>query len=264
MDTVNIIYYSPTGTSQKIVKEIGLNLKPNLISEFNITELQEAYTPVINDNSLTIIGVPVYGGRVPINAIELLKKFHSNNSLAVIVVVYGNRAFEDSLLELNEIVTNCGFNVIAGAAFIGEHSYSTVDKPIALERPDALDLIKCSNFSSIIQDKLNGLKQGNKIPKIDIPGNYPYKERNQLLANIYPDVDNDLCTLCGICVDACPTGAITIEETIITNGALCTCCSACIKSCPNDARFFDNPLINGIQEKLFSNCSDRKEPEYFI
>lgn len=264
MDTLNLIYYSPTGTTQKVVKEIGRNLGIKKTSEYNISKTQTTFEPEISNSSLTIIGLPVYGGRLPIYAIDILKKFHSNHSPAVIVVVYGNRAFEDSLLELNEMVSNCGFNVIAAAAFIGEHSYSSTDKPIAPGRPDKLDLLKCSNFSQMIQDKLNSLKQGNKISEIDIPGNYPYKQRSQLPENIYPETDIAKCDNCGICVDVCPTNAISINPTISTNGALCTWCCACVKACPNEARIFDNPTVNALREKLFSNCSERKEPEFFM
>jgi ferredoxin len=263
MDTLNLIYYSPTGSTQKIVKEIGQNLKQNLISTYDITKIQTDCIPEISDNSLTIIGAPVYGGRLPLIASDNIKKLHSNHSPAVIVVVYGNRAFEDSLLELNEIAVNCGFNVIAAAAFIGEHSYSSIDKPIALGRPDKFDLKKCSDFAQTILDKLNKAKQGIKSSKINIPGNYPYKQRNLLPENIYPETDNNKCDRCGICVESCPSNAITLNQTISTDGALCTWCCACVKACPNEARIFDNPTINTIKDRLFTNCSDRKEPECF-
>lgn len=263
MDTLNLIYYSPTGTTQKIVNEIGLNLGIKQTLKNNISKVQADFKTEISDNSLTIIGVPVYGGRIPINAIDSLKKFNSNNSPAVIVVVYGNRAFEDALMELNEIVSTCGFNVIAASTFIGEHSFSSKDKPIAHGRPDELDLLKCRDFSQMVNDKLNNLKQGNKISEIEIPGKYPYKQRSKLPENIYPETISAKCINCGVCVDVCPSNAITIASTIITNGELCTWCSACVKACPNEARFFDNPTINASKERLFTNCSDRREPEYF-
>ena len=264
METLNLIYYSPTGTTQKIVKEIGKKTGLKISSEYNISSRQTELQPEINDKCLTIIGLPVYGGRLPVIAIEALKKLQSNNTPVVIVVVYGNRAYEDSLLELKEIVSNCGFRIIAAAAFIGEHSFSSIDKPIAIGRPDKLDLKKCSDFSQMINEKLDVLKRKNEISEIDIPGEYPYKERKQLPVTVYPEVDNDKCNNCGTCVDICPSGAITIDQAVVTNGELCTWCCACVKRCPNEARIFDNPTINAIQEKLYSICSDRKEPEFFI
>ena len=261
LDTLNLTYYSPTGTTQKIIREIGKNLRYKLISENNIAEKSLELTAKNTDNSLTIIGLPVYGGRIPLTAIESLKNMQSNQSPAVILVVYGNREYDDALLELKEIVQNCGFNIIAGAAFIGEHSYSTNEKPIAQNRPDTQDLEKCRDFAKLISKKL----KKNKVSELQIPGNYPYKERRQFSKDIHPETMYEQCNLCGICVDSCPTNAISIEEeTVITNGALCTLCCACVKNCPSEARLFENSTVNTFRENLLLNCSLRKEPVYFL
>jgi len=264
MDTLNLIYYSPTGTTQKIVKEIGHALDLSPVAEYNISSTKTDSGCELGNSGLTVIGVPTYGGRLPISAVERLKKFHVQNTPAVIVVVYGNRAFEDALLELKEIVSNCGFNIIAAAAFIGEHSYSSVDKPLAQGRPDKLDLIKCLDFARLIQSKMVQLKSKIEMAEIEVPGNYPYKERKPLDELISPETDFSKCTKCGICVDVCPTNAITINDEVVTNKELCTWCCACIKRCPEDARFFDSPIINATKEKLLSLCTERKEPEFFL
>lgn len=264
MEDLNLIYYSPTGTTQEIVIEIGQNLGLKLVSENNLAGNASESIPIIADNCLTIIGMPVYSGRLPLTVIETLKKLQSNQSPAVIVVVYGNRAYEDSLLELKEIASNCGFKVIAGAAFIGEHSYSTHEKPIAKFRPDEQDLEKCRDFARMIIEKLNEVKDISNLSEPDIPGNYPYRERKPLPSTIHPETDKELCTLCGVCADVCPSNAITIQGAVITDGELCTLCCACVKYCPEDARFLDHPAVNAIRDNLVLNFSERKEPEYFV
>lgn len=264
MKDLNLIYYSPTATTKKIVREIGGNLGLKVISENNIADNKIDSKISITDSSLTIIGMPVYAGRLPITAIESLKKLCSNQSPVVIVVVYGNREYDDALLELKEIAITCGFNIIAGAAFIGEHSYSTSTKPIAKNRPDQQDLEKCKEFAWMINEKLNQIDNINKLPVLEIPGNFPYKERKQLSATIHPETDNNRCNLCGVCVDSCPTNAICIHETVVTNGELCTLCCACVKNCPDEARTLDNPAVNSIRENLFLNFSIRKEPVFFV
>jgi len=264
METLNLIYYSPTGTTQKIVKKIAEELKLKLLKEYSLTSRFINFNPKFSNNCLTIIGLPVYGGRLPLETAKKLKKLQAKNAKVVIVVVYGNRAYEDSLLELKDIVTNCGFKIIAAAAFIGEHSYSTKDKAIAAGRPDEFDLIKCTDFAHRIQTKINDLKDEEEILDLDIPGNFPYKERVTLTELIAPETNDTKCNNCGICVDVCPTNAIEMNQFIITNKELCTRCCACVKNCPTGARVFENPSINSLRERLYSICSDRKEPEFFV
>lgn len=264
MENLSLIYYSPTGTTQEIVREIGQNLGLKLIAENNLAENKSELKLETNHNCLTIIGMPVYSGRLPITVIDTLKKLQSSQSPAVIVVVYGNRAYEDALLELKEIANNCGFKVIAGAAFIGEHSYSTREKPIAKNRPDEQDLEKCRDFARMITEKMKDFKDVNSFSDLKIPGNFPYKERKPISSDIHPETDKELCTLCGVCADVCPTNAITIQGAVITDGELCTLCCACVKYCPEDARFFDHPAVNAIRDNLVLNCSERKEPEIFL
>lgn len=265
IDTLNLIYFSPTATTQKVVRGIGQGIGIESIKEYNITSSDCNFKTVLDKNSLTIIGIPTYSGRLPISAIERLKKIKANNSAVVIVAVYGNRAFDDSLLELKDIADNCGFKIIAAGGFIGEHSFSTSEKPIAKGRPDELDLIKIKEFSEKIKNKINTLKTNNIISEVEIPGNFPYKKRPESRPLISPESNNQVCNRCGKCVEVCPTNAISIiDNKVITNKELCIWCCACVKSCPMYARYFDNKPINAIREKLFSACSERKEPEIFI
>lgn len=259
MKNITTIYYSPTQTTKIIVSEIALHISQEPVSEINLAKNNKELYAASAD-SLTIIGLPVYSGRLPQPTLKSLKQLQGNQSPAVIVVVYGNRDYDDALLELNDLVHDCGFKVVAAAAFIGEHSYSTTAKPIAQHRPDKEDLKKCKHFAELVNQKL-------KTPIFTEPaikGNHPYKPSKQMPASIYPTTDTQRCTKCGICVDVCPVDAISIAETVETNGALCTVCCACARYCPEQARILDNTMIEEIRERLFTNCSERKEPELFL
>lgn len=264
MKSLNLIYYSPTRTTQKIVREIGKNIGLEIISDVNIADRENNTLPQINKDSLTIIGMPVYAGRLPINAVEAIEQLKANGTPVVIVVVYGNRDYDDALLELKDIANKDGFKIVAGAAFIGEHSFSSNDKPIAKGRPDQQDLNSCIEFAQQITKKLATNTKLNLLSELTIPGNFPYKERNKLPTDIYPETDLNLCTNCGECVEICPTGAISLNGTISTNGKLCTWCFACVKFCRNEARIFNQAPIIASRERLFANFSERKEPVYFI
>jgi ferredoxin/flavodoxin len=264
IDNLNLIYFSPTGTTQNIVSEISKGISCKTINEYNIgSKSHFENIPSINENSLSLIGVPVYSGRVPLEALERLKQFKAHKGHAVLFAVYGNRAFEDALVELRDVVAQNGFVTIAAAAFIGEHSYSSDDKPIGENRPDLLDLEKVRQFAVLIQQKVKSLNASVESDEVDLPGNYPYKER-KVSPLLSPETNMDLCTLCGICEDVCPTNAIVVNQEVVCDKEKCIWCCACVKSCPSSARIFNNSLIQGIADNLYRNCQERKEPEFFL
>jgi len=266
IDRVNSFFYSPTHTTEKIVRAIaaGTGVDQRQIFENNLT--YPGYNESLIEteaNDLVIIGGPVYAGRIAITAIERLKslKFHGNP--AVLVAVYGNRNFTDSLIELREIAISLGLHPVAAGAFIGEHSYSTKQYPIAKNRPDALDTEKAKVFGSQIADKLNSLKSLEKMTPLTLPGTFPLPER-RVIPPSYVDTDTKKCIKCGACKLACPTGAVYYKGAYKTHPELCTICCACIKACPKDARIMMSEHVRGFSEKLFKSCQERKEPETFL
>jgi ferredoxin len=263
LPTVNLIYFSPTGTSKKIVKAIGQELGAQRINEFDITPSTFALSENLKiENELSIIAIPVYGGRVPDQALEHLKKFEVKNAPLVLLAVYGNRHYDDALLELKNEALEIGFTPFAAAAFIGEHSFSTESKPIAINRPDKADLLKTKEFAKELLLKIqDGEAHGFKV--CEVPGNIPYKAKGKM-PDIAPTTKEELCDLCGICADVCPVDIIDVTDKVVTNAKACIRCCACIKACPTGARVFDIPLIDGIRDRLFTNCSERREAEFFI
>ena len=118
------VYFSPTHTSAKIVTTIAEGIDITVNNEIDLT-----YLPIeqktIQPDTLAIIGVPTYAGRVAPTALERLQKIKGENTPTIIIILYGNRDYEDALLELRDTVKQLGFVPVAGGAFIGEHSYST-------------------------------------------------------------------------------------------------------------------------------------------
>ncbi len=261
INNISLVYFSPTKTTRRIVETIALGINPKNTTHFDLTS-SKFNSKSFNEfnNELLIIGVPVYGGRVPIDATKRLQKLNVNNIPTIIVVVYGNRDYEDSLIELRDIAKDRGFMPFAAAAFIGEHSFSSEFFPIAQGRPDTNDLNKATEFGT----KIRNIIYNNKISKlIIVPGNYPYKALD-VMPEISPVTIDTLCDKCGICVSVCPTDSIQINKTIITNKTTCILCCACVKECPINARLNDNDLVKRSSEWLLENCSTRREPEIFI
>lgn len=262
--SIKLVFFSPTETTAKIVHDIAQGINPDIVSSIDLTPPSARSQDIeqMNDE-LTIIGTPVYAGRVPPEAARRLRQITGNNTPAVVVVVYGNREFDDALLELKDIVSELGFRPIAGGAFIGEHSYSSEDTPIATGRPDAQDIEKAKQFGESIQGRISKFHTVDDIPALHVPGQFPYQESGSLLDTVPVTVES-LCTLCADCAAVCPTAAITVEDSVVTNQEECICCSACVKKCPTGAIQWESPLMDQIRNWLSENCAQRKEPQVFL
>ncbi len=264
VSSVKLVYFSPTGTTKKILEGIAKGVGIENTEHMGMT-LPDAITKPFDNftDELVVIGAPVYAGRLPADAVKRFKRFGAQNTPAVIVVVYGNREYEDALLELTNLSKDLGFIPISGAAFIGEHSYSTEDLPIASNRPDTKDIKTAAAFGEAIIKKITSLQTLEDVSPLNIPGKFPYQDGMPSLPGA-PKTLEDVCTTCGTCADVCPVGAITMDAEVVCDENLCIKCCACVKECPTDARIMDNPFIKDVAKWLNENYSQRKEPETFI
>lgn len=268
---INTLYFSATGTTQKIVQGIAKGIIEQVDSErkvndFNFTwpefrKWEISYT----EDDLVIVGVPVYAGRVPNVLLNFLNTVKGNGALAVPVVVYGNRNYDDALIELKDILEEDGFKVIAGGAFIGEHSFS---ESLAQNRPDERDMVIVKDFGQHVYSKV---KTQMDSLSIQVKGNKPYRkyympkddEENPVdIRKVTPKTD-DTCIDCKLCVTICPMGSIDHEDVSQLNG-ICIKCGACIKECPVKAKYYDDPGYLRHKEELEINCLERREPELFL
>ncbi|HKI50218.1 MAG TPA: 4Fe-4S dicluster domain-containing protein, partial [Desulfobacteria bacterium] len=161
---------------------------------------------------------------------------------------------------------------VAAGAFIGEHSYSTPDRPIAEARPDKKDLNEAQTFGAHIRKKLAPVESVQEAALSKVPGNVPYlvpknlnmiKEARKSIP-FTPETDEDTCIQCGRCVETCPTEAVSLDESVTTDRWRCIICFACIKNCPTGARQMkDENFIQAISH-LLELCRKRKEPEIFL
>lgn len=262
IQSTGLIYFSPTHTTKKVVEGVAKGLHASTERHYDLTPPDASVLAGQEfAQDVAIIGAPVYAGRLPSVMTSRFRQMKGNGKSAVVVVVYGNRAYEDALIELRDIALEVGFIPVAAGAFVGEHSYSTCDRPIAAGRPDADDISAAHEFGKTIRRMpMFGADRPGKL--LFVPGKSPYKEI-RMLSGIAPSVNEVLCSRCGRCAFVCPTAAIAKERPTHTRQEVCIRCCACVHACPNHARALDDPRIEQTAEWLHANCSSRKEPETY-
>ncbi len=252
IQALDFYYFSPTGGTKKV----GDYLVNAMAEQVTVHDLmnKEDFTAT-PENDVVVMAVPVMGGRVAAYAVENLKKLNGAGKKAVTVVVYGVRAYEDALVELNDIATGCGFEVVASGAFVARHS-AVVE--VGAGRPDAKDAEELKVFGQKIVEKL----ESGSNAEVSVPGNRPYKPD---YAAVMTPISTEICNLCQSCVRVCPTGAITVEDgKIVTDLAKCDLCLACVYACPAGGRILPEALMNKMHTVLDPLVDVRRENEMYV
>ena len=275
LKNVHLIYFSPTHTSQRVGEAIVRGIGLETVAVSDLTHAPADF-PAADAGTLTVVALPVYGGHLPQLALLRMAALRASGAPAVAVVVYGNRAYEQALEELGTLLSGKGFRVTAAGTFVGEHSYSTVARPIAPGRPDGKDLEEAESFGRRIRQKLEAAADAGQLPAtVDV--SRVRRSRQPLLPLLRfvygvarlrksgrplpatPVVDEALCTHCGRCVAACPNGAIAKGDECHTLAERCIRCCACVKGCPQQARRFETPFA-----ALLSGNFRRQKPNETI
>lgn len=258
---IHAVYFSPTHTTRKIVETIGQTINGQLEAEkivyydLTLPGGRTGDAPVFEESDFLILGMPVHGGRIPVLMEAFLAELKSNGAKALIAAVYGNRAYEDALLEMKNILAQNGFKVVAAASFIGEHSLS---RRLAAGRPDTDDTAIARDFAEKAAVKI----VSETADIVDVPGNFPYQERSPAL--VLGPVTTDACYDCMLCANNCPTASISMQNPREVNGSTCIRCCACVKGCPVEAKLFNAPPLLEKIKVLEEKFMKRKEAELFL
>ena len=262
--SLKLVYFSPTGTTIAVVQGISRGINQCSVELIDITKPDARKQQLQTwENELLVVAVPVYMGRVPALLMKWLQAITAQKTPVVCVVVYGNKVYDDALLELKNIMTKCGCILIACAAYIGEHSFSSSETPTAEGLSDERDLNHAELFGRKINEKLLSVSSVDHISDINIPGNYPYGGITKLWSVDFIAISNE-CTQCGICAEGCPVGAIDSQNSNLIDKEKCITCCACIKNCPQNARTMKTGLVKDAAMRLNKLYKDRKEPDFFM
>lgn len=256
ISAIRLVYFSATYTTRKIVRLIAKQMETET-TEYDITQKIPENDILLGANELFVIGVPVYAGRISANALQAITKFKGNNTPAIIVCVYGNRDYDDALLELKNTITENGCKVVSAGAFIAQHS---IFPTVGTNRPDEEDIIQIKAFADKTAEHLQSITDIMAYPEVVVKGNVPYKTPGKI--PLTPKASGK-CDKCGICAKQCPVQAIPSDHPRRTDKEICISCGRCIVICPQKARHFSGLLYKIAGKKFTKANAARKEPAYF-
>ena len=197
-----------------------------------------------------LLASPVYGGRIPAAALRRMASFQGNGARAVLLCVYGNRAYDNALAELGAAARRMGLQPVAAVTAVAEH---VMERRIAAGRPDAADQETLKQFGQKIWEKI--VSGDTKVPVL--PGKEPTGWAKPM--GVLPVRSKD-CDGCQACETACPVGAYHLAA---ANRKACLSCQRCVQVCPQGALSLPGWASLGVRAVLSLTARKRKQPELF-
>ena len=269
---VTAVYYSAVGSTKAVTEKIAGLIAEKLgvpTDSYDYT-LPDSRTKTQNygPSDLVVFGTSVYAGRVPNKLLPAVQNcFKADGALAVPVVTFGNRNFDNGLIELRNELENNGFHTVAGAGIACRHVFS---EKLAPGRPDEADWAAIEKFAVSAAEKVMNLTE---IPApVSVRGDDPVGPyytplgtdgKPAVFLKAKPLTKAELCDSCGSCGKACPMGSIDAADPSLVSG-ICIKCQACVKKCPAGAKYFDDPAFLSHVAMLEQNYTRRAEPEFFL
>lgn len=243
------VYFSATGNTKTYIEEMAKATGLETVF-YDITAAEEAPEIVCGKDDLLLLGAPDYSGRIPHLSRERFAKLRGEGTDAVLVVTFGNRAVDDALVELEDLVSERGFHVVGGAGLVGRHTFGQ----IAVDRPTAADKVQAADFMKAVLKKEKGAYA-------KMPGNRPYKDGGK--GGKWRPETTDACGACGLCVKNCPAHAIA-EDCKTINEDLCISCFRCIRNCPKGAKQITTEAYRDFEKMLNQKLAKRQENEFYL
>ena len=245
------IIFSPTGGTERVAEAIASAWPAGETVDLSVAgDEYEKYA--FGPEDVALIAMPSFGGLAPKPAIDRLRRIRGGGAKCVLAAVYGNRAFEDTLVQMEDAAEASGFQVAAAVAAVAEHS---IARQYAAGRPDEADRAQLAGFGKEILERI---KAGGGKPAI--PGDRPYKKAG---GGMTPKA-GDECVACGLCARRCPVGAIDPKAPRTADGDKCIGCMRCVAVCPKKARKINGAALAAVSLALKKACSVPKENQLFL
>ena len=152
------IYYSPAGGTEIMTRTLARKIgdilddcSPLDVSVECLDMLRAQSGIVFDDETVAVIGMPVYVGKIPLPAAAALRGIEGNGAMTLAAVSYGGRKYGNALFELKRLAEECGFRAIGAGAFMISYMArrgSATSAAPSIDREALLEFSKASSERS--------------------------------------------------------------------------------------------------------------------
>ena len=206
-----------------------------------------------------VFGFPVHSLRAPKLMRDWLATLDGNGLPCAMFFTFGGFTVHPAHHSTADILKKQNFTVVASAEFPGKHTYNLGGWQAFPDRPDGRERALASRYVEAVYKRFTKADAGTLS---DLPQS-PFSEEELThfetlrfkMVNKLPARDGTECSLCGLCEEICPSGAMN-HVTGTPDPSTCIACLACVAACPENAL-----VINSTRESWQPKLSLGKTTE---
>ena len=252
---VLILYFSATGNTARIAEIIKAQFKKEgvKVTMSDITPLRERQSKIdFEPYKAIVFGAPVHSRRAPRVMREWLRTLDGQGKKCSMFFTYGGFGVHPTHYSTRQILKDQNFIVVSSGEFLGAHTFNLGGWRALEDRPDELDFEMVKDFVGLTYKRFTGeddriLGELEKTEYTEELLDSVETSRFKVLTQL-PTRGGEECSMCLVCEELCPTGAMEAESGE-ADKKKCIACLACVSNCPEEVLKI-NDMSNSWSHKL--------------